>query len=98
MDTTKPLRRSRTNRMIGGVVGGLAEHLGMDPALARLLYVAISVFSAAFPGILVYIVMLVVIPEELAPPGLTSGGHAGYPDPFRTSARSAGPSSSTARR
>jgi phage shock protein C len=64
MDTTKPLRRSRTNRMIGGVVGGLAEHIGMDPALARLLYVAISVFSAAFPGILVYIVMLVVIPEE----------------------------------
>ena len=64
MDTTKPFRRSRTNRMIGGVVGGLAEHIGMDPALARLLYVAISVFSAAFPGILLYIVMLVVIPEE----------------------------------
>ena len=64
MDTTKPLRRSRTNRMFGGVVGGLAEHVGMDPALARLLYVAISVFSAAFPGILLYIVMLVVLPEE----------------------------------
>jgi phage shock protein C len=36
----------------------------MDPALARLLYVAISVFSAAFPGILVYIVLMIVIPEE----------------------------------
>jgi len=64
MDPKKNLKRSRTNRMIGGVVGGLAEYIGMDPALARLLYVAISVFSAAFPGILVYIVMLVVIPEE----------------------------------
>ena len=64
MEQKRPLRRSRANRMIGGVVGGLAEHIGMDPALARLLYVAISVFSAAFPGILLYIVMLVVIPEE----------------------------------
>jgi len=63
MEQKRPLRRSRANRMIGGVVGGLAEHIGMDPALARLLYVAISVFSAAFPGILLYIVMLVVIPE-----------------------------------
>jgi len=49
--------------MIGGVVGGLAEYIGMDPALARLLYVAISVFSAAFPGILVYVILLVVVPE-----------------------------------
>jgi phage shock protein C len=64
MDTKRPLRRSRSNRLIGGVVGGLADYIGMDPALARLLYVGISVFSAAFPGILVYIVMLVVIPEE----------------------------------
>ena len=63
MDMRKPLRRSRTNRMIGGVVGGLAEYIGMDPALARLLYVAISVFSAAFPGLLVYIILLVVVPE-----------------------------------
>ena len=50
--------------MIGGVVGGLAEYIGMDPALARLLYVLISVFSAAFPGILVYIILLVVMPDE----------------------------------
>jgi phage shock protein C len=63
MAVTKSLKRSRTNRMIGGVVGGLAEYIGMDPALARLLYVAISVFSAAFPGILVYIVLLIVVPE-----------------------------------
>ncbi len=60
----KKLRRSRTNRMIGGVVGGLAEYIGMDPVLARVLYVLISVFSAAFPGILVYIVLLIVMPEE----------------------------------
>lgn len=50
--------------MIGGVVGGLAGYIGMDPVLARVLYVLISVFSAAFPGILVYIVLLIVIPQE----------------------------------
>ena len=50
--------------MIGGVVGGLAEYIGIDPVLARVLYVLISVFSAAFPGILVYIILLFVMPEE----------------------------------
>lgn len=49
--------------MIAGVVGGLAEYIGTDPALARVLYVLISVFSAAFPGILVYLILLVVMPE-----------------------------------
>ncbi len=63
MDIKRPLRRSRTNRMIAGVVGGIAEYIGMDPALARVLYVLISVFSAAFPGILVYIVLMIAVPE-----------------------------------
>ena len=64
MTETKKLRRSSRNRMIGGVVGGLAEYVGMDPVLARVLYVLISVFSAAFPGILVYLVLWIVIPQE----------------------------------
>jgi phage shock protein C len=64
MDAKAPLRRSRSNRMIGGVVGGLASYIGMDPTLARVLYVVISVFSAAFPGILVYIILWAVMPEE----------------------------------
>ncbi len=63
MDPKKPLRKSRTNRVIAGVVGGLAEYIGMDPALARVLYVLLSVFSAAFPGIVVYLILLVVMPE-----------------------------------
>jgi len=50
--------------MIGGVVGGLAEYLGMDPTLARVLYVVISIVSAAFPGMLVYVICWLVIPEE----------------------------------
>lgn len=59
-----PLRRSRSNRMIAGVVAGLARYFGMDITLARLLYVLISIFSAAFPGILVYVICWIVIPEE----------------------------------
>jgi phage shock protein C len=64
MDVKRPLKKSRGNRVIAGVVGGLAEYIGMDPALARVLYVLISVFSAAFPGILVYLILLVVMPES----------------------------------
>ena len=63
MEATKVLRRSRSNRMIGGVVAGLADYIGMDPVLARVLYVLISVFSAAFPGVLVYLILWVVMPE-----------------------------------
>ena len=64
VDASKSLRRSRSNRMVGGVVGGLAEYIGMDPALARVLYVLISLFSAAFPGILIYLILWVILPEE----------------------------------
>jgi phage shock protein PspC (stress-responsive transcriptional regulator) len=52
--------------MIAGVCGGLAESLGWDPTLVRILYVAVSVISAAFPGILVYIVLWIVMPESPA--------------------------------
>jgi phage shock protein PspC (stress-responsive transcriptional regulator) len=57
------LRRSRRRRMIGGVCGGFAEWVGWDPTLVRVLYVTVSVCSAAFPGILVYLVLWVVMPE-----------------------------------
>jgi len=49
--------------MIAGVVGGLADYFGMDPTLARVLYVLVSAFSAAFPGIIVYIILWAVMPE-----------------------------------
>ena len=62
-DLSRPLRRSRTNRMIAGVVGGLAEHFRIDPTLLRVIYVVGSVVSAAFPGILVYLILWVLIPE-----------------------------------
>jgi phage shock protein PspC (stress-responsive transcriptional regulator) len=57
-----PLRRSRDDRIIAGVCGGLAAWLGWTPFRVRLLYVLVSILSAAFPGIAVYIVLWVVIP------------------------------------
>jgi phage shock protein PspC (stress-responsive transcriptional regulator) len=50
--------------MIAGVCGGLAQWLGWDPTAVRILYVLLSIFSAAFPGILVYIILALVMPAE----------------------------------
>jgi phage shock protein C len=58
-----PLRRSRNDRMIAGVIGGLARYLNMDPTLARVLYVVGSVISAAFPGVIIYLLLWAIVPE-----------------------------------
>ncbi len=58
-----PLQRSANNVMFGGVCGGIAEWLGWDPTLLRILYVVVSVLSAAFPGLLVYIILWIVMPQ-----------------------------------
>jgi phage shock protein PspC (stress-responsive transcriptional regulator) len=50
--------------MIAGVCGGLAKWLGWDPTAVRILYVLLSFFSIAFPGILVYIILAFVMPLE----------------------------------
>ena len=60
-----PLRRSRSNRMIAGVVGGLAEWLGIDPTIARVVYVIGSIVSVAFPGLLVYVALWILVPESV---------------------------------
>jgi phage shock protein C len=64
VDVKAPLRRSRTHRLLAGVVAGLAKYFGMDVTLARVIYVAGSLLSAAFPGILVYIILWILVPEE----------------------------------
>lgn len=50
--------------MIAGVVGGLARYFGFDPTIARVIYVILSIISAAFPGILVYLLLWLVMPQE----------------------------------
>ena len=58
----KQLLRSR-NKMIGGVCAGIAEYFDIDPTLVRVLYVALTFFSAAFPGLLLYIILLILMPQ-----------------------------------
>jgi phage shock protein C len=60
-DGERRLRRS-SNRVIAGVCGGIAERMGWSPDRVRIGYVILSILSAAFPGILVYIVLWIVLP------------------------------------
>ena len=58
----KNLYRSRTDKKICGVCGGLAKYLGMDATVVRLILVLITLFVGA--GLLAYIIAALVIPEE----------------------------------
>ncbi len=63
--TTTEHKLSRSNdKVLGGVCAGIAKYFGWDPAITRLLYVIISVASAAFPGTLVYLILWVLLPKE----------------------------------
>jgi phage shock protein PspC (stress-responsive transcriptional regulator) len=58
------LQRSTDQRILAGVCGGIAEWLGWSPTLVRILFVTVSVLSAAFPGILAYIVLWILMPKR----------------------------------
>ena len=58
------LYRSNRSNMIAGVMGGIAERFGWNANLLRLIFVVISVMSAAFPGILVYLVLWLIMPKK----------------------------------
>jgi phage shock protein PspC (stress-responsive transcriptional regulator) len=61
MDQTKKLHRSLTDRMIGGVCGGLAEYFNIDPTLIRLLFVLGLIFVGG--TFWAYIIMWIIVPE-----------------------------------
>ena len=63
IEMDKKLRRSSTDRMIGGVCGGLAEYFDIDPTLVRVAYVLLTFFTA-FSGLLVYIILLILMPQK----------------------------------
>ena len=63
MSETKQLRRSKDQKMLAGVCGGLAKLAGMDVTLTRVLYVGASMFTGG-GGLLLYIILIFVIPEE----------------------------------
>ncbi|MCK5028897.1 MAG: PspC domain-containing protein [Bacteroidales bacterium] len=59
----RKLTRSH-DQVIAGVCAGIAEYFGWDIALVRILYLVFSIFSAAFPGIIIYIILWIVMPEK----------------------------------
>lgn len=60
----RKLTRSRTNRMICGVCGGLGEYLNVDPTIVRLIWLVCS-FAGCGTGALIYLIASIVIPEEI---------------------------------
>ena len=59
----KKLKKS-SNKMLAGVCAGIAEYLGWDVTLVRVLYLLLALFSAGFPGLLIYIILAIVMPER----------------------------------
>jgi len=64
MNAPRTLSRSRDDRILAGVMGGIARRFGWNSTLVRILFVILSLASAAFPGLLVYLILWLLIPEE----------------------------------
>lgn len=58
----RKLARSKTDKMLGGVCGGIAEYYGWPSWVVRFVYVLVSILSAAFPGILIYLLLWWLMP------------------------------------
>jgi phage shock protein C len=62
MDPTRKLYRSRANRKLAGVCGGLADYFNLDPTLIRVLFVVLAVLGGS--GILIYLAMWIIVPNQ----------------------------------
>ena len=62
MDATRKLYRSRTDRKIAGVCGGLAKYFGMDATMIRVLFVVLAVLGGS--GLAIYLAMWIIVPNE----------------------------------
>jgi phage shock protein C len=90
----KKLYRSRTNRMIGGVVGGFAEYLGIDTTLLRVIYAFLTLFTGVVWGLLFYVLAMIIVPEEAYPVGWVPPAAPSAPTPPPPAPPVPGPSGS----
>lgn len=67
----RKLYRSRSERMIAGVCGGLGEYFGIDPTLVRLLFVVATLFGGP-AGPVAYLIFMIVVPNEAEPQTTTA--------------------------
>ena len=64
MNQPQSLARSRNDRMIAGVIGGIAKRLGWGSTMLRVIFVIVSIASAGFPGLLIYLILWLLMPAE----------------------------------
>ena len=62
MDSTRKLYRSRTNRQLAGVCGGLAQYFNLDATLIRVLFVVLALLGGS--GLVIYLVLWIIVPRE----------------------------------
>jgi phage shock protein PspC (stress-responsive transcriptional regulator) len=64
LNSPKRLTRSRKDRMLAGICGGIADYLVVDPTVVRLIFSLATFFTVLFPGVLIYLIMWIVVPKE----------------------------------
>ncbi|MDX1741271.1 MAG: PspC domain-containing protein [Rhodothermales bacterium] len=62
--TSTKLTRSSSDKVIAGVCGGIAEYFDMDPTVVRVAYALASLIFAAFPGLIVYVILMILMPQR----------------------------------
>ena len=60
----KKLYRSTNNKMLSGVCAGFADFIGIDPTIVRVIYALVSFFTGGFAGVIIYIILAIIIPED----------------------------------
>ena len=65
MEDKKKLMRSSSDKWLAGVLGGIANYLGWDPALLRLCYLLLTLCSVGFPGVIAYIILWMCMPQDI---------------------------------
>ena len=60
----KKLYKSTNNKMLSGVCAGFADFIGIDPTIVRVIYALASFFTGGFPGVIIYIMLAIIIPED----------------------------------
>jgi phage shock protein C len=61
---TKKLYRSSTNKIIGGIIGGIGEYFDIDPTILRLAYILIAIITHIIPLVILYIIALFIVPKR----------------------------------
>ena len=64
LNSPKRLTRSRKDRMLAGICGGIADYMAVDPTVVRLIFALATFFTVLFPGVLIYLIMWIVVPKE----------------------------------